>query len=238
MISALEEPEQTSPLYHARSLTCDNWETVFLSGFIRVRICSTSRYWMRALWGSPARRSRPRGQQSCWSGCTGRWRCRLCCPSSCSLWLPNGHFHSAPAPRRHRAPSPLFQGSLTVETGRRFELVVLLLRNTDPNLAHDGLSLGYDAPMMDISEVQRLCSGLRSLSHSQLHPPRTHMFEDKFDPRTEVLCVTVADKGRYDIRQQDRGDFLQQFPVCLMWNYLFLSIHDRGAYSATFQSQM
>lgn len=166
MISALEEPEQTSLLYHAWSLTCDNWETVFFSGFTCVRICSTSRYWMQPLWGvSPAHRSRPWGQQSCWSGCTGRWCCRLCCPSSCSLWLPNSHFHSGPAPRRHSAPSLLFQGSLTVETGSRFELVVLLLRNADPNLAHDGLFLGYYVPVMDIPEAQRLCPGLRSLPH-------------------------------------------------------------------------
>ena len=77
--------------------------------------------------------------------------------------------------------------------------MVLLLRNADPNLVHDGLSLGYDAPVMDIPEAQRLCPGLRSLPHPQLHPPRTHMFEDKFDWRTEVLHVTVADKNGYDI---------------------------------------
>ena len=187
---------------------------------------------------SPEHRSGPWGQQRCWGGCTGRWCCRLCCPSSCSLWLPNSHFHSGPAPRRHSAPSLLFQGSLTVETGSRFELVVLLLKNADPNPAHDGLSLGYVAPVTDIPEAQRLCSGLRSLPHLQLYPPRTHMFEDKFDWRTEVLCITVADKGRYDIRQQGRGDFLQHFLVCPMWNCPFLSIHNRGTYSATFQSQM
>ena len=51
MISALEEPEQTIQLYHARSLTCDNWETVFFSSFTCVRICSTSRYWMQPPWG-------------------------------------------------------------------------------------------------------------------------------------------------------------------------------------------
>ena len=88
---------------------------------------------------------------------------------------------------------------MTVETESRFELVVLLLRNSDPNLAHDGISLGYDAPVTDIPEAQRLCPGLRSLLHPHLHPSRTHMFEDKFDWRTEVLCVTVADKNRYDI---------------------------------------
>ena len=49
--------------------------------------------------------------------------------------------------------------------------MVLLLRNADSNLAHDGFSLGYDAPVTDIPEVQRLCSGLRSLLHPQLHPP-------------------------------------------------------------------
>ena len=103
--------------------------------------------------------------------------------------MPNGHFHSGPAPRRRSAPSPLFQGSLTVETGSRFELVVLLLRNADPNLAHDGLSLGYDALVMDIPEAQRLCPGLRSLPHPQLHPPRTHMFEDKFGERR--FCVLL-----------------------------------------------
>ena len=83
MISALEEPEQISLLYHARSLAWHNWETVFFSGFTCVRICSTSRYWMQPFWGvSPAHRSRPWGQQSCWSGCTGRWCCRLCCAGS------------------------------------------------------------------------------------------------------------------------------------------------------------
>lgn len=106
--------------------------------------------------------------------------------------MPNSHFHSWPAPRRHSAPSPLFQRSLTVETGSRFELVVLLLRNADPNLAHDGLSLGYDAPVTDIPEAQRLCSGLRSLPHPQLYPPRTQMFEDKFgELRFCVLLLLI-----------------------------------------------
>ena len=41
------------------------------------------------------------------------------------------------------------------------------------------------------------------------------MLEDKGDWGPEVLSVLVGDKGRYDIRQQDVGGFLQQTPVCL-----------------------
>ena len=62
----------------------------------------------------------------------------------------------------------------------------------------------------------RLGPGLRPVPHPPLHPIWTHMLEDKGDWGPEVLSVLVGDKGRYDIRQQDVGGFLQQTPVCLM----------------------
>ena len=51
-------------------------------------------------------------------------------------------------------PSSLAQGSLTIGTGSRCELVGLLLRNADPELAYAGLSWGYDALVGEPSETQ------------------------------------------------------------------------------------
>ena len=124
-------------------------------------------------------------------------------------------------------PSSLAQGSLTIGTGSRCELVGLLLRNADPKLAYAGLSWGYDALVGEPPETQGSAqdSGLFHI-HSSI-PAGLTCWKTKVtgELRFWVLLLLTKVDMPSDIRMRETS---HSKPVCLMCNCLFLSIQDQG----------
>ena len=131
-------------------------------------------------------------------------------------------------------PSSLAQGSLTIGTGSRCELVGLLLRNADPELAYAGLSWGYDALVGEPSETQGSAqdSGLFHI-HSSI-PAGLTCWKTKVtgELRFWVLLLLIKVDMPSDIRM---GETSHSKPLCVSCAIACSSVsRTRGTLSSNF----